>query len=54
MKRDEEQIQRIKEDANGSKEKLMDLVYKLRDAGGNREANSLESIISKLEAWQNK
>lgn len=54
MKRDEEQIQRIKEDANGSKEKLIYLVYRLRDAGGNREANSLESIISKLEAWQNK
>lgn len=48
------EIERIKGDANEAKSRLMSLVYELRDIEANREANSLETIISKLEIWQNK
>ncbi len=48
------EIERIKGDANEAKNRLMSLVYELRDIGAIREANSLDTIISKLETWQNK
>lgn len=49
-----EKIESIKSDANEAKSRLIDLMYELRDIGANREANSLETIVCKLEVWQNR
>lgn len=54
MKRDIVKIYDLKDDANVAKERLMEIADELREAGGIREANSLETIIWKLEVWQNK
>ncbi len=53
--RDAEKIQSLKGyDINVAKERLMRVASELEDAGGIREAKSLETIIWKLEEWQNK
>lgn len=52
--RDLEYINNLKLEANSAKDKLMDIEDSLREVGANREANSLSTIIARLEAWQNK
>ena len=47
------EVQTLKGDANVAKRRLIDIEYKLREIGANREANSLSTIIEKLEKWQN-
>ena len=49
-----EEIQKIKEEANTAKDRLIRAMDELREMGAIREANSLETIIIKLEQWQNK
>lgn len=49
-----EEIQNIKSEANSAKEKLIRAADELREIGAIREAKSLETIIMKLEQWQNK
>ena len=41
-------------DANVAKERLMRIQNELEEAGFIRQANSLGTIIWKLEEWQNK
>lgn len=52
--KDHDEIRQIKISANTAKERLMDIVNRLEEAGAAREAKSLGTIIGKLEAWQNK
>lgn len=52
--RDLEYINNLKLEANSAKDKLMAIEDSLREVGANREANSLSTIIARLEAWQNK
>jgi len=49
-----ERIAEIKGDVNPAKERLINAMYELYDIGAVREARSLETIIEKLEIWQNK
>ena len=48
------EIERIKSEVNVAKSRLIDMLHELLDIGAVREANSLETIIIKLETWQNK
>ena len=48
------EINHIKSEASTPKSRLMELAYKLEEVGAVREQKSLESIIWKLELWQNK
>ena len=52
--KDAQRIEKLKSDANTPKHKLMEIVDKLYECGAVREAKSLETIIIKLEVWQNK
>lgn len=54
MKKDYEELYRLQNDANNAKERLMEICYKLEEAGFIRQAKSLDTIICKLEEWQNK
>ena len=48
------EIAHLKNEACTPKSRLMELAYRLEELGAIREANSLNSIIWKLEIWQNK
>ena len=50
----QEKIRYYKDNANKAKDHLISLQYALEDIGAIREANSLGTIIQKLETWQNK
>lgn len=52
--KDKQSIEQLKSDANAPKHKLMEIVDKLYACGATREARSLETIIARLEIWQNK
>lgn len=56
MNREEKRaaVAHIKNEACTPKSRLMELAYRLEELGAIREANSLNSIIWKLELWQNK
>ncbi len=56
MTKDEKkrEIAHIKNEACTPKSRLIELAYKLEEIGAIREKKSLESIIWKLELWQNK
>ncbi|MBO5969209.1 MAG: hypothetical protein J6S14_12010 [Clostridia bacterium] len=47
-------IEHIKKEACTPKHRLMELLDKLIEIGAVSEAKSLESIIWKLEVWQNR
>ena len=47
-------VDHIKREACTPKSRLMELAFKLEEVGAVREQKSLESIIWKLELWQNK
>ena len=47
-------IENIKSGINTTKERLMKAADELREIGAVREASTLETIILKLEIWQNK
>lgn len=49
-----EQTEELKEEANVAKDRLIKIMYEIEDIGAIREARSLETIIEKLEIWQNK
>ena len=49
-----EQIEEIKDGAETAKMRLVWIEDQLREIGAIREANSLATIITKLEMWQNK
>ena len=46
------EVASLKSSATEAKSRLIRIMYDLRDIGANREANSLETIICKLESWQ--
>lgn len=48
------EIRNLQMDANVAKERLMRIADELREIGAIRKANTLETIIEKLEIWQNK
>ena len=52
--KDKQRIEQLKSDANAPKHKLMEIADKLYEYGAMREARSLETIIARLEIWQNK
>lgn len=52
--KDFEQIRRVKSDVNPAKDRLIRAADELQEIGAIREANSLRTIIEKLEIWQNK
>lgn len=52
--KDMEKLHELQMKANSAKDKLISLEYELREAGFERKANSLSTIIGKLEAWQHK
>lgn len=52
--RNRDEIERIKSEVNPAKERLMRAADELREIGAVREANTLETIIERLEIWQNK
>lgn len=52
--KDMERLNELQGKANKAKNALIDLEWELREAGFERKANSLSTIIGKLEAWQNK
>lgn len=54
MKKNYEEIEQLKSEASVAKERLMQIADKLYNEGAIREAKSLETIIGKLEEWQNK
>lgn len=47
-------IEQGQRDANTPKERLMEIANKLEEEGAIRQARSLETIIARLEEWQNK
>ena len=49
-----EQVERLKGEANNAKDRLISIEYALEEIGAIREAQTLGTIIAKLEAWQNK
>ena len=49
-----EQVENLKSDAESAKMRLVSIESQLREIGALREANSLSTIIGKLELWQNK
>ena len=54
-KQDKEQlIRECQGEANTAKGRLISIVRKLEEGGAIRQAKSLETIIGKLETWQNK
>lgn len=56
MKRAEKEyeINLVIDEVNDIKDHLMHCVDRLEDICAIREANSLDTLIGKLEAWQNK
>lgn len=46
-------VQKAKAEANSPKDKLISILHELEECGAIREAKKLESIIIKLEIWQN-
>lgn len=49
-----EQVDRLKNEANNAKDRLISILYELEEIGAIREAQTLGTIIGKLETWQNK
>ena len=49
-----ERIERIKNEVNAPKDKLISFMWELEYIGAKREAQTLGTIIGKIEAWQNK
>ena len=49
-----ERIERIKNEVNTPKDKLIAFMWELEEIGAKRDAQTLGTIIGKLEAWQNK
>jgi len=49
-----EVIEKAHDEANTAKDRLISIMYMLEEAGAIREANSLGTIIGKLETWQHK
>lgn len=47
-------ISRIKQEVNEPKDRLMAAVRRLDEAGAHRHAISLDRIVARLEAWQNR
>ena len=48
------EIAELKGEANIAKDRLIQIMNELEAKGAIREAHSLETIIIKLEGWQNK
>lgn len=51
--KDYEEKERLLDSATPAKDRLIDIADKLEDAGFTRKANSLRTLIEKLEIWQN-
>lgn len=54
MRIDKEAVSKCKDEASAPKERLIEIMDKLLEAGARREAASLERIIIRLEVWQNR
>lgn len=48
------EVEHIKSEASSPKSRLIQLHSELMDIGAVREANSLGTIIGRLEEWQNR
>lgn len=48
-----DELYQIQNKAETAKMSLIELRYELEDKGFKRQANSLDTIIEKLEKWQN-
>ena len=48
------EIAELKAEANVAKDRLIKIMNELQELNAVREAKSLETIIIKLEMWQNK
>ena len=48
------EIAELKSEANVAKDKLIKIMNDLLEINATREAKSLETLIIKLEVWQNK
>ena len=48
-----DELYQIQNKAETAKMRLVDLLHELEDKGFKRQANSLGTIIEKLEKWQN-
>ena len=48
------EVDALKSSANEAKDRLVRIMYDLREIGANREANGLQSVIIRLETWQNR
>ena len=48
------EIESLKSSATEAKDRLIRIMDELRNINANREANSLATIICKLESWQNR
>lgn len=51
--RKEQAFEAVQYKVNNIKSELIDIMYKLEEAGIIRKADSLSTIIGKLEDWQN-
>ena len=49
-----ETIENCIDEVNSVKDKLIGIMYELEECGAVRKANTLGTIIGKLEAWQHK
>lgn len=54
MKKDIEEIRRLKLNADTAKDRLISIASDLESVGAVRESKTLYTIIGKLEYWQNK
>ena len=52
-KKNREAIENLQYEANSPKEALMRIADELYEVGATRKAKSLETIVMKLEVWQN-
>lgn len=54
MKKNYEEIDHLKSEASMAKDRLIEIAGRLYEERAIREAKSLETIIGRLEDWQNK
>ena len=52
MTNKQDAMDKVQYDVNVAKSRLMEVMYKLEEAGAVRKANSLGTIIGRLEEWQ--
>jgi hypothetical protein len=54
MKKNKEEVERLKRDTIRIKTELIDIMRKIESEGGIKEAEQLGKVIGRLEIWQNR